>query len=90
MYTNIYTYRQIDDMYATFLLQSGMLTVIMCGFYYRFNNLRFKQSQHINDFSAAHVVILFVSSEIMKCRLLKYLSDHPMKLLVTACHKAVR
>ena len=32
----------------------------MCGFYSRFNNLRVKQTQHINDSSAAHVVLLIV------------------------------
>ena len=45
-----------------------------------FNNLHFKKSQHINDCSAAHVAMLFVSSEIMKCRWLKRLLDHPMKI----------
>ena len=37
-----------------------------------FNNPRFKQSQHIHDLSAAHVAISFVSSGILKCRLLKW------------------
>ena len=39
------------------------------GFYYHFSNLRFKQTQTINDISAAHIVICVVSSEILKCRL---------------------
>ena len=34
-------------------------------------------TEYINYLSAAHVVIPFVSSEIMKCRLLKWLPDHP-------------
>ena len=38
----------------------------MFGFSYHFNNLRFTQSQNLNDRSAAHVVSLFVSSEILK------------------------
>ena len=40
----------------------------MYGFYYRFNNLRFNNTQHLNDFLAAHVVIKFVSNQIMTCR----------------------
>ena len=43
-----------------------------------FQQLRFKQSQHLNDCSAAHVVVSFVSSEILKCRLLTGLLDHSM------------
>ena len=35
------------------------------GFYYHFNNLRFNTTQHINVFSAAHVLISFVSSTSM-------------------------
>ena len=38
---------------------------------YRFNNLRFKQKQDASGLSGADVVASFVSSEIMKCRLLK-------------------
>ena len=49
----------------------------MYGFYYHFNNLRFKQTQQINDCSAAHVVIPFVSSKHLRCRLLKWMLDHP-------------
>ena len=45
---------------------------------FRLNNLRFNESQKRNVYSAAPVAISFVSSEIMKCRLLKSLSDHPM------------
>ena len=37
----------------------------MYEFYYHFNNLRFKRTQNINACSAAHVVISFVSSDIM-------------------------
>ena len=43
----------------------------MYGFYYHFNNLRFKKSQNVKECSAAHEVISFVSSETFKCRLLK-------------------
>ena len=50
----------------------------MCGFYYHFNNLRFNQSQQINEFPAAHVIVLFALSEILKGRLLKWLLDHRM------------
>ena len=52
----------------------------MYGFCYHFNNLRFKQTQHIDYISAAHVVISFASSEHLECRLFKWLSDHPMRL----------
>ena len=51
----------------------------MCGFFYHFNNLRFKQPQSLNDFPAAHVVSSFVSSETLKCRLLRWLLGHCMK-----------
>ena len=56
---------------------------IMCGFYYHFNNLRFNKSQNINDSSAAHAVISFASSEHLKCRLLKWLLDHPTESVST-------
>ena len=39
--------------------------------------LRFKQAHNINDFSAALVAISLVSSEILKCRLSKWLSRPP-------------
>ena len=57
----------------------GVLRLInfMHGSYYHFNNLRFKQSQQTKDVSAAHAVMLFVLSEIIKCILLKLLLDHP-------------
>ena len=44
---------------------------LMRGFYYHFSNLCFNKSQNLNEFSAAHVAISFVSSEIMRFRLLK-------------------
>ena len=50
----------------------------MYGFYFHFNNLHFKQSKHTNDISAAHVVISALSSETMRCRLSKWLLDHPV------------
>ena len=37
------------------------------------------QSQNINGSPAAHAVTYLASSELMKCRLLKLLLDHPMK-----------
>ena len=43
----------------------------MYGLYYHFKNQRFKSSQRIHDLSAAHVVLSFASSEILKSRLLK-------------------
>ena len=45
--------------------------------YYHFNNLRFNNSQNLNDVSAAHEVVCFVPSENLKCRLLKWWLDHP-------------
>ena len=47
------------------------LQIFRYGFYNHFNNLRFKQSQHILVFSAAHMIIMFVPSESQTCRLLK-------------------
>ena len=44
---------------------------------YHFNNLRFKQAQRINDFSAARIVFFVVSSEHMRCRLLKLIVRPP-------------
>ena len=41
------------------------------GFYYQFDNLRFITSQNFNDVSAACVAVCFVSSKVLKCRLLK-------------------
>ena len=43
----------------------------MHGFYYYFNNDVSKTTQHLNDYSAAHVVTSVVSSELLKCRLSK-------------------
>ena len=37
-----------------------------------------QETPNLNDYSAAPVVCWFVSSEHMKCRLLKWLLDHPM------------
>ena len=53
-------------------------TRLVYGFCYHFNDLLFSKTQHINDNSAAHVVVSFVSSEILKCRSLKLLLDLPM------------
>ena len=43
-----------------------------------FQQPTFQQTQDINACSAAQVVISFVSSEIMTCRLLNWLLDHPV------------
>ena len=43
----------------------------MYGFNHHFNNQRLNKSQNLNDCLAAHVVVSFVSSESMTCRLLK-------------------
>ena len=56
------------------------MTVSMSGFCSHFNNLRFRQSQNIKDFSAAHVVVSFVSSETPKCSLSKRSLDRPTLL----------
>ena len=44
------------------------------------DNLRFNESQSLNDLSAAHVVssVCFKWSQIIKCRVLKWLLGHPM------------
>ena len=44
-----------------------------------FNNIRFVESQKLNDISAAHVVISYVPSDILKGRLLNGMFDHPRK-----------
>ena len=50
----------------------------MCGFYYRFNNLRFRKTQTIVIVCLKRAVnCLLGSSEHLKCRLLKWLLDHP-------------
>ena len=54
-----------------YCLFSRRPVLVMFGLYHQFDHLRFKQSQHINVCSAARAVIQFVSSEIMKSRLLK-------------------
>ena len=45
------------------IAQQNNKTCVMYGFYYHVNNLRFKQTQHFNDYPAAHVVVSRVSSE---------------------------
>ena len=45
--------------------------IVHVGFDHQFNNLRLKTSQHLNGYSASHVVGSCVSSEILKRRLLK-------------------
>ena len=52
--------------------------IFTCGFYHHFNNLCFRKRTSMTC-SAAHVVISFVSSDILRCRLLKWLLDHPME-----------
>ena len=58
----------------------------MYGFYYHFNNLHVRNSHRKYSYSDAWcvfhlkpVVLWFVSSEVLNCRLLKSLLDHPMK-----------
>ena len=53
-------------------------TSFMYWLHYHFTNLRFKTSHHINDYSAAYTLMYNASSEILKCRLLNLLVDHPM------------
>ena len=53
----------------------------MRGLYYHFNNLRFNKSLTFNDIPFLFQAFVSVSSEIMKCRLLKLLFAHPMKTL---------
>ena len=50
--------------------------VFMYGFYYHFNNLRFK---HSHALCVLDTWLCLLSSEILKCRLLIWLADHPMK-----------
>ena len=56
---------------------------LMCGFYYNFNNLRFNNSQNHSYRVFAACSCVFVSSEIMKGRLLKWLLYHPMNECIT-------
>ena len=57
--------------YHTWTGRKQLRVDFMYGFCYNFGSLRFKQSQNLNDLSAVHVVVLFASSEVMTCRLLK-------------------
>ena len=57
----------------------------MYGFYYHVSSLRFNDSRTSMFFSAAwsafhlkRVIIMFVSSEVLNCRVLKLLLDYPM------------
>ena len=52
----------------------------MYVFYYHFNNLRFNKSQ-TTSFCVLETCCLFVSSGIMKRRLLLLFLDHPMNIL---------
>ena len=61
----------------------------MYGFYYHFSSLGFRQSQHVNDCSAAHVADYFASSEQLTCRLLIFSLDHPMNV-AGACARGFR
>ena len=49
----------------------------MCGLYYNFNNLRFSNSLKIIDGRFPVQVVVFVSSDFLKRRLLNRLLDHP-------------
>ena len=67
--------------------------VFKYGFYYRFSNLRLSSSKwewtskclvcwkHL-----VNIAVWFVSSEIMTCRLLKWLLDHPMNPRRCSCY----
>ena len=69
MYTHVYSRLHfVCALFASFIGWSDN----------HFNNRGFNTSQTINDASAAHVVIYVASAEILKHRLMKRLSDHPM------------
>ena len=53
----IYIYFSAKDLLAKQCCPQ--LPLFMCGFYYHFNNLRFRTPQNVNDFSAAHVLSSF-------------------------------
>ena len=53
----------------------------MYGFYHHFNNLRFGIRLNITGFPVAISSVFFVSSEFLKCRLLKGSLPHPMNVL---------
>ena len=56
----------------------------MYGFYYPFNNPRFRNPQ--NSYCVFEACShLFVSSDMLECRLLKLLLDHPMNSEPSAC-----
>ena len=59
------------DPSCPFPISSRQTPVLMYGSYYNFKNIRFNKSQHINDLSAAHVDIHYISREMLTCRLLK-------------------
>ena len=50
------------------------------GFYHHFNNLHFIVVPKLNEFSIPISSVFFDSSEFLKCRLLKWLLAHPMKI----------
>ena len=81
IYIYIYTYIYIYCTYTLPACGASKKVSLVYGFYRRFNNLRFKATQAIDDFSAAHIRCYYVSSDIIQCRLLKLLLDHPMSLL---------
>ena len=58
--------------------------VLMYGFYYHFNNLRFNNSKNNRYCVFETCSYLFASSETLKCRFLKWLLDHPTKCDGTA------
>ena len=63
----IYIYIHTKCVYTGDTKGTGVPIQFMYGFYYNFKNLHFRKSQNIDDCSAAHVVICFISSEVLKC-----------------------
>ena len=55
------------------------LSRLMYGCYYHLNNLRVNKSQHDSCCAFETCNDLFVSSDMLKCRLSNLLSDHPVK-----------
>ena len=64
--------KKVFEASARGLSQGFSWPLFMCGLYYHFNNLRFNKSPMISPFPFQ--VLFFVSSDFLKCRLLKWLS----------------
>ena len=59
--------------------------ILSCTGLLSFQQPTLPTTQHLHGCSAAHVVVYFVSSEILKCRLLKCLLAHPMNYNEEGC-----